>query len=187
MAEQRSVVVVSSLGKMYKGLVDVPNETYRTTDLFNSASIYWRDSTQKCFENAVLFRDVKMVIGGSAISVKFDQLQIKLSEILYFYDDLEKISDEKEKMRATSMTRKSKEESQSVDIITTEVANSFYHLTGTFFGLFKKKSNDRFIPLTDVKLTEIYHKGDKWFQRQVQLPHKFIGVSTRHIEAMRIR
>jgi len=187
MTEQRSVVVVSSLGKIYKGIVDVPNETFRTTDLFNSSSIYWKDPSQKCFENAVLLRDVKMLIGGSSISVKFDKLQVKLSEVMYFYDDMEKISDEKEKMRASSMVKKTSEVSQSVDIITTEVANSFYHLTGTFFGLFKKKSNDKFIPLTDVKLTEIYNKGDKWYQRQVELPHKFIGVSTKHIEAMRIR
>lgn len=187
MAEQRRVVVVTSLGKMFKGLVDIPNESFRTTDLFNSSSIYWRDPSDKCFENAVLLRDAQMLISGSAICVKFDKIQLKLSEVIYFYDDQQAITDEKEKMRAATMVQKTKEEAQSVDIITGVVLNSFYHLTGTFFGLFKKKSNDKFIPLTDVKITEIYNKGGKWFQRQVELPYKFIGVSTRHIEAMRIR
>lgn len=187
MTEQRRVVVVTSLGKMYRGLVDIPNETYRTTDLFNSQSIFWKNPAEKCFDNAILFHDVELIIGGAAIRVKFDKIQVKLSEIIYFYDDLEKITDEKEKLRAGSMIQKTKEHSQSVDIITKQVANSFYHLTGSFFGLFKKKSNDKFIPLTEVKLIEIYQKEGKWFQRSVTLPHKFIGVSTNCIEAMRLR
>lgn len=186
MAEQRRVVIVTSLGKMYRGLVDIPNATFRTTDLLNSSSIFWKDPADKCFENAILFRDVQLVIGGSAISVKFDKIQVKLSEVIYFYDDHEKISDEKEKKRASSMIQKTHEHSQTVDIITKQVSNSFYHLTGTFFGLFKKKSIDKFIPLTDVKLIEIYKKEDKWFQRPIELPHKFIGVSTQYIEALRM-
>jgi hypothetical protein len=187
MTEQRRVVAVTSLGKIYKGMVDIPNATFRTTDLFNSPTVYWKNSQDKCFENAVLFRDVQLLVGGSAICVKFDKVQLKLSEIIYFYDDQQAITDDKEKMRASSMIQKTQEQSQTVDIITTEVSNSFYHLTATFFGLFKKKSNDKFIPLTDVKLIEIYNKDGKWFQKTVELPHKFIGVSTRHIEAMRIR
>ena len=152
MAEQRKVVVVSSLGKIYKGLVDVPNETFRTTDLFNSANVFWKDPSEKCFDNGFLMRDAELMIEGSAIRVKFDKLQIKISEIIYFYDDLEKITDDKEKMRASTMITKTKEETQSVDIITRQVGISFYHLTGIFFGLFKKKSNDKFMPLTDVKM-----------------------------------
>jgi len=187
MTEQRRVVAVTSLGKVYKGMVDIPNATFRTTDLFNSPNIYWKDSKDKCFDNAVLLRDVQLFIGGSAICVKFDKVQLKLSEVIYFYDDQSAITDDKEKMRASSMIQKTHEHSQTVDIITTEVSNSFYHLTATFFGLFKKKSHDKFIPLTDVKLIEIYNQDVKWFQKIVELPHKFIGVGTRHIEAIRIR
>lgn len=187
MAEQRKVVIVAPLGKIYKGMVDIPNDTFRTTDLFNSSNVYWRDPADKCFDNAILFHDVELLIGGSAICVKFDKIQIKLSEIIYFYDDHAKISDDKEKMRASSMIQKTQEQSQVVEIITKPVSNSFYHLSGVFFGLFKKKSNDRFIPLTDAKLTEIYKKGDKWFQRIIELPYKFIGVSTYYVEAMRIK
>lgn len=186
MAEQRKVVVVTSLGKMYRGEVDIPNANFRTTDLFNSSSIFWQNPADKCFENAILFHDVQLLIGDAAIKVQFDKIQVKLSEVIYFYDDQEIISDEREKMRASSMVQKAQEKSQTVDIITKQVSNSFYHLTGVFFGLFKKKSNDKFIPLTDIKLIEIYKKGDKWFQRNIDVPYKFIGVSTSHIEALRI-
>jgi len=185
MAEQRQVIVVTSLGKKFKGKMDIPNATLRTTDLFNSGSIFWRDPSEKCFENAILLHDVQMTIDDSAVNVKFDKIQVKLSEIILFYDDLKSISDEKEKMRAESMLQKAKEHQQIINIITTEISQSFYHLTGLFYGLFKKKSNDKFIPLTGVKLVEIYKKEGKWFQKEVELPYKFIGISTKHIEAVR--
>jgi len=187
MVEQRKVVLVTSLGKKYFGNVDVPNTSLRTTDLFNSGSIYWREPSEKCFENAIQLYDVQLVIDDSPVRVQFEKIQVKLFEIVYFYDDLPSITDEKEKMRATTMVLKTKEQVQTVNIITTPVANSFYNLTGSFFGLFKKKSNDKFIPLTEVKMIEIYNKQEKWFQREIDLPYKFICISTRHIEAVRIR
>ena len=95
------MVAVTSLGKSYKGMVDIPHPTFRTTDLFNSPNIYWKDSKDKCFDNAVLLHDVQLLIGGSAICVKFDKVQLKLSEIIYFYDDQQTITDDKEKMRAS--------------------------------------------------------------------------------------
>jgi len=186
MVHQRQVVVVTSLGKKYSGKVDIPNATLRTTDLFNSGTVYWNDPSEKCFENAILLRDVQLTIDDSSIRVRFDKIQIKLSEVIYFYDDLKSISDENEKTRAASLVQKAKESRQVVNIITTEVSQSFYNMTGFFYGLFKKKSNDKFIPLTEVKLIEIYKKEGKWFQKEVELPYKFIGISTLHIEAVRI-
>lgn len=186
MPDVRKIVVVTSLGKKFVGMVDVPNASLRTTDLLNSGSVYWKDPNDKCFENAILMHEVQLQIEGLGVSVRFDRIQIKLSEIILFYDYQESIADEKEKMRAATMIQKAQEKGQVVNIITTEVADSFYHMTGTFYGLFKKKSNDRFIPLTHVKLIEIYRKEGKWYQKEMELPHKFIGVSTGHIEAVRI-
>ena len=62
MAEQRKVVVVTSLGKIYRGMVDVPNESYRTTDLFNSPSIFWKNPAEKCFDNAIGWNDICYLI-----------------------------------------------------------------------------------------------------------------------------
>jgi len=186
MAHERQVVLVTSLDRKYSGKVDIPNPTLRTTDLLNSGSVYWKDPSEKCFENAILLHDVQLNLGDSAVSVRFDKIQVKLSEVIYFYDDLQSITDENEKMRAATMVQKAKEQSQVVNIITTEVSQSFYNMTGVFYGLFKKKSNDKFIPLTEVKLIEIYKKEGKWFQREVELPYRFIGISTSHIESVRI-
>ncbi len=82
------------------------------------------------------------------------------------------------------MVKKSLENGKKATIITREVANSFYDISGEFFGLFKKKSHDRFIALTNVKMVEIYKKEGKWFKKEIQLPHKFIGFSTEHIESI---
>lgn len=186
MAAQRRIVLVTSLGKKYVGNVDIPNSTLRSTDLLNSNSIFWKDPSEKCFDNALMMHDAQLLIDDSSVRVKFDKIQVKISEVILFWDDMEAITDDKEKMRAATMVQKTNEVVQTVNIISTVVANSFYNLTGSFYGLFKKKSNDKFIPLTDVKLTEIYKKEGKWFQREVTLPHRFIGISTRYIEAVRI-
>ncbi len=186
MAEDRRIVMVTSMGKKFKGYVAIPNDNLRTTDLLNSASIFWKDPSEKCFDNAVMMYDVQMLVDETSVCAKFDKIQVKLSEVIYFYDDQEAISDDKEKMRASTMVQKTKENLQVVTIVTTEVSNSFYNITGTFFGLFKKKSNDKFIPLTDVSINELYKKEGKWFQRKIELPYQFICISTSHIEAVQM-
>ena len=89
-----------------------------------------------------------------------------------------------EKKRAATMSRQTNEGAQTVNIITKQVANSFYDVNGIFFGLFKKKSNDNFIPLTQVNIVEIFKKQEKWMQKKVKLPHNFICVSNNHIESV---
>lgn len=186
MAEKRRVVIVTSMGKKFNGFVYIPNATLRTTDLLNSPTVYWKDPSEKCFENAIQLHDVQLMVDESTVCAKFDKIQVKLSEVIYFYDDQEIISDEKEKLRASAMVKKTHESAQHVRIITTEVSSSFYSIKGTFYGLFKKKSNDKFIPITDVSITEVYKKDGKWFQRQLDIPHNFICISTAHIEATTI-
>jgi hypothetical protein len=182
--KQRKLAIVTSLGKKYKGLVDVPNETFRTTDLLNSANIFWKSPNLKCYDNAIFMSDVRLFLDDTAVYKKFDSIQIKLSHIIYFYDDIKEIGDEMEKKRASTMARQTNEEVQTVNIITKQVANSFYDINGIFFGLFKKKSNDNFIPLTQTNIVEIYKKQDKWVQNKVKLPHNFICVNNNHVESV---
>ena len=182
--KQRKLAIVTSLGKKYKGMVDVPNETFRTTDLLNSSNIFWKSPNLKCYDNAIFMSDARLFLDDTAVYKKFDSIQIKLSDIIYFYDDIKEIGDEMEKKRASTMARQTNEEVQTVNIITKQVANSFYDITGKFFGLFKKKSKNNFIPLTQANIVEIYKKQDKWVQKKVKLPHNFICVSNNHIESV---
>ena len=46
-ADQRKVAIVTFLGKKYSGYVDVPNANFRTTDLLNSANIYWKNPNER--------------------------------------------------------------------------------------------------------------------------------------------
>ena len=181
--EQREIAIVTSFGKKYSGLIDIPNSTLRTTDLLNSMNIYWKNPHEKCFENAILMYDASLMFGDSSLYRKFDKIQIRLDEVFYFYDDFQSITDEKEKMRASTMIKMAQEELQRVNIITVLVANSFFDISGNFYGLFKKKTHDKFLPLTDAKMVEIYKKQDKWLKKEIMLPHRFIGVSNSHIES----
>jgi hypothetical protein len=182
--DQRKVAIITSLGKKYSGFIDIPNVALRTTDLFNSSMIYWKNPAEKCHDGFILMYETQLFIDESSVYKKFDKIQIKLSEIFYFYDDFETIGDEREKTRAAAMFTKAQEKSQIVTIITRCVAHSFYDISGKFYGLFKKKSRDKFIPLIEAKMFEIYKKQDKWFKKEIKLPYKFICVSTDHIESM---
>jgi hypothetical protein len=183
---QRKVAIIASLGKKYSGMVDIPNPNFRTTDLLNSASTFWRNPNEKCYDNAILMHNVILYADDSAAYRKFEKLQIKLSDIIYFYDDIENVGDELEKKRASRMVGQAREKAQLVNIITKEIAYSFYHITGTFYGLFRKKSKDKFIALTQARIAEILKKQDKWVKRSIPLPRGFIGISNDYIEAITI-
>jgi len=182
--KQRRLAIVSSQGKKYSGVVDIPNENFRTTDLLNSSNIFWKNPNEKCYDNAILMYDVKLFLDDAAVYRKFDKIQVKLSEIFYVYDEMQDLGDTMEKKRASTMIKQTQENSQIVNIITKEVANSFYDISGTFFGLFKKKSKDKFIPLTEASIIQIYKRQDKWGKKQIKLPHNFVCVSNQHIESV---
>ena len=183
MVEKREVTIGTSLGKKYSGLIDVPTATFRTIDLFNSANLFWKNPNEKCFESAILMYDASLMFGDAFLYRRFQEIQIKLSEIFYFYDGFQSIGDEMEKMRTVKLIELTQEKMQTVNIITKVVANSFYDIEGKFFGLFKKKSNDKFLPLTDVKIVEISEKQGKWVKKEIILPHKFIGMANSFIES----
>jgi hypothetical protein len=185
-ANQRKIAIVTSLGKKYSGLVDIPNPNFRTTDLLNSANIYWKNPNEKCYDNAIMMYDARLFLDDCAGYRQFDKIQIKISEIFYFYDEISILGDEMEKKRATTMVKHVQENAQIVNIITKEVANSFFDISGTFFGLFKKKSKDKFVPLTQVTMAEICKKQDKWVKKTISLPHNFICISNQHIESVTI-
>ena len=182
-AKQRKLVVVTSLGKKYSGLVDVPSETFRTTDLLNSSNIFWKDPNLKCYDNAIFMSNVRLFLGDTGVYKRFDSIQVKLSEIIYFYDEIESVGDEMERKRATTMVKQFSKEAQVVNIITRQAGNFFYDITGVFFGLFKKKSHNNFIPLTNTNILGIYREQDKWTQKKIKLPHNFICVSNTHLES----
>jgi len=182
--KQRKLGIVTTLGRKYSGMVDVPSETFRTTDLLNSSNIFWKNPNLKCYDNAIFMSDARLFLDGTSVYKKFDTVQVKLPEIIYFYDEVEGIGDEMEKKRATTMVKQTDENAQIVNIITKQVANSFYDINGIFFGLFRKKSKDNFIPLTKANIVEIYRKQDKWVQKRVKLPHNFICVSNTYIESV---
>ena len=60
----RRKVTVFTPGKQYSGEVDIPNDVLRTTDLFNSANLYRKDSAEKSFNDSLLIFNVTLSITG---------------------------------------------------------------------------------------------------------------------------
>ena len=179
---QRSVTVFTP-GKTYSGYVDVPNESLRSIDLFNSANIYWKDPAEKSFEDALLIRDATVILEGNIKLCKMTRVQVRLLDVIFFFDALDDSGDRLEKIRAATLKTRSGEDTSSVTIITNTRANCFYFISGIFYGLFKSKSKQRFIALTQPAVTAVLLAEDGWQKKKIALPGSFVGVSTRHVEA----
>jgi len=169
-------------GKQYSGEIDVPNAHLRTTDIFNSANFFWKDPAEKSFNDALLMFNVTASIDGVREFQKFDRLQIRQPNIIFFYDNLRDFGNSKEKKRADVLKKKTHEEKKTIHLLTKARVNSFFDIKGSFDGLFKSKSVQKYIPLNDVVLYEVIRQQEKWVKRKIQLPNDFLGINTAYIE-----
>ncbi|MGI9537006.1 MAG: hypothetical protein ACR2PB_08040 [Desulfocapsaceae bacterium] len=169
--------------KKYTGKIDLKNDGIRTIDQLNSSTIYWKNPAEKSFDDAVLLHDVDISVHGVDKLTSFKKLQIRLSDIMFFTDRLETSGDDAEKMRAQTLSAKAKDERAKAKIITEMRGDSFFFIFGTFHGLFKNKTKQRYFPLTEVKIYEVIRTGEKWDRIEIDLGNHFIGLSSNHIEA----
>jgi hypothetical protein len=181
-SSQRKITIYTP-EKIYRGYIDIANGSLRTIDIFNSASVYWKDPNEKSFNDAMLVNNASIVLEGDIKLGDFPKLQVRLSEVLFFHDSLENLGDSMEKRRAAFLNLKTKESKSRVHIITQTRGNSFYYINGTFHGLFKSKSNHRYIPITEASVIQMMRSTEKWQKKTISIEGGFIGVSTAHIEA----
>lgn len=179
---QRAIVLFTP-NKRYTGKIDLKNDEIRTIDQLNSSTIYWKNPTEKSFDDAILLYDVDVSVHGADKLTSFKKLQVRLSDIIFFTDRLETSGDSAEKMRAQTLSARAKDERATAKIITEMRGDSFFFITGTFHGLFKNKTKQRYFPLTEVKVHEILRTGNKWERVEVDLGNTFIGLSSNHIES----
>lgn len=169
--------------KRYSGKIDLKNDDIRTIDQMNSSTIYWKNPAEKSFDDAIMLSDVEVSLHGSGKLASFNKLQLRLSDIIFFSDHLKKSGDMAEKMRAQTLSTKAKDERAKAKIMTEMRGDSFFFISGTFHGLFKNKTKQRYFPLTDVKIYEVLRTGDKWERTEVDVGNDFIGISSSHIES----
>ncbi|MBW2660110.1 MAG: hypothetical protein JRC87_11065 [Deltaproteobacteria bacterium] len=169
-------------GKQYSGEIHVPSPNLRTTDIFNSANFFWKDPAEKSFNDALLMFNVNVSIDGIREFQQFDRLQIRQPNIIFFHDNLKDFGDSKEKKRADVLKQKTREEKRIIHLVTKVRVNSFFDIKGSFYGLFKSKSVQKYIPLNDVVLHEVVRTQDKWVKKKIQIPNNFLGISTAYIE-----
>ncbi|MEJ2691018.1 MAG: hypothetical protein P8130_13965 [Deltaproteobacteria bacterium] len=124
MVDQRKISIVTSPGKKYTGMIDVPNAALRTTDLLNSGNIFWKDPSEKCLDDVILLYDVHLQLDDNVFR-KFDKIQIKISEIIFFYDEQEHFGDEREKKRASLMLEKAKSKDKFIPLTSVTIQEIF--------------------------------------------------------------
>lgn len=185
-ATQESVkreVCLFTPNKKYTGTIDLKNDGIRTIDQLNSAMIYWKNPAEKSFDDAVQLTDVTVSVHGTTKLTSFKKLQLRLSDIVFFSDQLHSTGDTSEKIRAKTLSVKSKDDLAKVRVLTGMRGDSFFLILATFHGLFKNKTKQRFMPLTEAKIYEIMRTGDKWERIEIDVGNDFIGLSSNHIEA----
>lgn len=187
MAESlRREIQLYTPNKRYTGLIDIKNEDMRTLDLLNSSNLYWKNPNEKSFSDSILLYDVQVVVQGEKKLLNFNKLQLRLADIIFFCDKLSKTGDEREKMRAQVLSQRSNEKNSGIRIITRMRGDSFFIIVGVFFGLFKNKSQQRFLPVSQPQIREIVRTGSDWQTNRIAVPENFAGVSTSQIEACSI-
>ena len=179
---QREVILYTP-NKKYTGKIDLKNNGIRTIDQLNSSTIYWKNPAEKSFDDAVLLYDVNVSVHGVEKLTSFKKLQIRLSDIIFFTDRLKASGDMAEKQRAQTLSAKAKDELAKAKIITEMRGDSFFFIFGTFHGLFKNKTKQRYFPLTEVKVYEVLRTGTKWDRIELDVGNSFIGLSSNHIES----
>ena len=179
---QRKITIFTP-NKVYSGYMDIANQSLRTIDIFNSSSIFWKDPAERSFEDALLLNNATIVLAGNTKLGEFGKLQVKLSDILFFHDSLENLGNGVEKRRAAYLKQKTQESASLVHIITHTMGDAFFYITGTFYGLFKSKSNHRYIPITQANVVEVIRSSERWLKKSIPIEGGFVGISTQHIEA----
>ncbi|MCF8056813.1 MAG: hypothetical protein K9K37_09250 [Desulfocapsa sp.] len=183
MKPQRREIVVFTPGKQYSGEVDIPNVDFRTTDLLNSTNLFWKDPADKNFDDVLLMFNVTLSIDGIREFQKFARVQIRLPNIIFFHDNLTTLGNAEEKKRAEALKAKTREEKKAIHLITQVRFNSFFEIKGSFYGLFKSKSIQRYLPLSDVVMHEMIKQPDSWKKKKIHLSNNFLGVNTKYIES----
>ncbi len=183
METNRRDVTIHVPDKVYSGYIDVPNETLRTIDIFNSTSGYWKDPSEKGFDDALLLNSATVTLDSDTPLLELDRIQIRLADILFFFDDELGCGDSSEKIRAEALSARNGEKISKVYIITHMQGDSFFYISGLSHGRFRSKTKHRYIPLTNPTITEVHRAGQGWKQKNIPVQGAFVGVNTAHIEA----
>jgi len=176
-------ITVYTPDKTYSGYMDIGNPSLRTIDIFNSSNIFWKNPAERSFDDALLLYNATILLEGNTKMGEYAKLQIKLQDIIFFYDSLENVGDSIEKKRAAHLKVKTKESTALAHIITLTQGHGFFYITGMFYGLFKSKSKSRYIPLTQASVVHVTRGSEKWQKKVIKIEGGFVGISTRHIEA----
>jgi len=181
----RRVVIITSLGKRYEGDIDLPSQNFRTSDLFNSSSVYWKQPARKYLEDSIMMSNVTLTFNGQKEYKKFDLIQIRIPEMVVFFDNLEISGHSSEKMRAASLQNEVAGGIRKVHIITSRISNSFYTISGTIHGAARQKMNRIFVPVSNSVIAEVkLDEGSEYKERFIDLPNNFLGINTKFIEAI---
>ncbi len=186
---QRRFTIIKQ-GIKYDGSVIIPTNVYRTTDYFNRPALMRHRDNQTTLDNYIQMFDVALVIDGKVILKKQGAMNILVTNIIIYWDDLDKPGDSTEQKRArTLMENIGRTDLNTVNIITPMFDNQFYQIMGSFHGNFKKAMIHNFLALTNTSVNQIYIKPEtgEWNKKPIDLPHGFLALNVNYIDSYSLK
>jgi hypothetical protein len=190
MADNKRKIGIMKQGKKYVGSVIIPSDAFRTIDYFNRPALMRHRDNLTTLDNYIQMHDVAMIIDGKVILKKQGAMNILVTDIIFYWDDLENIGDSSEQKRArTLMDNTGRTDLNSANIITPMFDNQFFQITGTFHGNFKSAMMHNFLALTNTSVNQIYIKPEtgKWCKKPIDLPHGFLALNMNHIDSYSLK
>ena len=193
MEENQTKIILVTPGRTYFGTVEKPNSNLRTSDLLNNPNLFPLHRSQNREENSLRLYDVTELIDGRIPYKTHDQRDIVVSKVIFFYDEYVSLGNATERERARqalNQQNKLKTETEKLVKLATSIhGDSFYEITGKFFGRFKQIMKKNFVSLTDVNTEKKTIDSMKPVLSILpyKIPNSFLAVNTHYIESYTVK
>ncbi len=186
MAEEKRKINIVKPGKHYVGHIAIPSAMFRTLDYFNRPHMMRRIDNQTTLDNYIQIHDVEIAIDGKWPHARLGIANVRVFDIIFFWDELEDSGNESERKRAASYSADSgRAELNRATILTPMYDSQFYEIAGDYFGRFKRALSQNFIALNNATVDQTHLEPDsgQWAKKSISLPHGFVAVNMNYVDS----
>ncbi len=163
--------------KNYSGLVVCPEKGDKRTIsiLNNDYKVYIKDCNLEDIPlvGFLALNKVSIYHHGEKIA-EYDNYLIKKDEIIYAYDEFQKMGEKKESQRI-----RQHQSGKKIEIITTPIGNSCFIITGNIISFKNQYARNKFIPVANAVIRNIKNLASNSDEKYLDFP--FIALNRDYI------
>ena len=171
-------VSIVTPGKNYSGLVVCPEiGDKRTISILNNDyKVYIKNCDQEediPLVGFLVLNNVSIFQQGKKIA-EYDDYLIKKDEIIYAYDEFQRMGKEKESQRILQH-----QSGRRIEIITTSIGSSCFIITGNIISFKNQYTRNKFIPMANVVIRNLQKIASEDEEKYLEFP--FIALNKDYI------